>query len=122
MAALAFVASKSIASHKANGAMKVVFGKLTFDTDYPTAGYPEADLLALAGLSPYLQRNIFAIVPLGPALSGSGNITANAAGWDPVTATLQLFEGGADGDPMDELPSGDAIADGATLSVIIYGN
>ena len=121
MASLAFTASKSVAAHKANGAMKTVFGTFTFDTDYPDDGYTEAALLALAGLSPYLQHNIYAIIPISQVVSGSGE-TGNVAGWDPATSTLRIFEGGADGDPMDEIPTGENLMDGATLFCMIYGN
>lgn len=122
MATLAFAAAgKTFPSHKANGGLRVVPGTLTFDTSYPDDGYTEAQLLALAGLAKYLQSNIFAVVPLGPAISGSGE-TGNVIGWDFTTNTLKAYEGGADGDPMDELPTGDDVLDGATVSVLIYGN
>lgn len=122
MAALAFTASKSIASHKANGAMKVVFGRLTFDTDYPDDGYTEAALLALAGLSPYLQRNIFAIIPISQAVYGSGE-TAYVLGWDMTTSTLRLFgSNGAADAGLAEAATGSNNLDGATADVMIFGN
>lgn len=119
MAALAFAVSKSFASNPKLRGLKHIFGTFTFDTDYPDDGYTAAALEALAGLSPYLSK-IYAIQPLGPAISGSGE-TANTLGWDFSTRTLKAYEGGADGDPMDELPTGDNILDGATAAVLIYG-
>jgi hypothetical protein len=100
------------------GGMKMVIGKLTFDTSYPDDGYTEAQLIALAGLAHF--HSIVAIVPLGPAISGSGE-TANPIGWDNSTKTLRAFECGADGDPLDEVPTGEDLLDGATVDVIVIG-
>lgn len=121
MAALAFTKSKSIASHKANGAMKIVFGTLTFDTDYPDDGYTEAQLLALAGLAPYLTSNIFAIVPLGVTYV-SGAESGYVPSWNFGLNTLQLFGGAASAVALAEAVTGIDALDGATCSVMIFGN
>lgn len=133
MAALAFTAASKgdHGAHKAAfaggksasfgfGPFKAVFGRLTFDTDYPDDGYTEAALVALAGLSPYIS-NIYAIIPISQAVYGSGE-TAYVLGWDMTTSTLRAFgSNGAADAGLAEAATGSNNLDGAVADVLIIG-